>query len=877
MSVSGADTTDRRLILSVDDDEDIRSLVKLLLEPGGYEIVTAASAEEALSFIQTRQPDLILTDVMMPGMDGYEFCEKLQQLGMAEYTPVIFMSALGDEQDRARAIACGAVDYVVKPINRAELREKVDTHLNTRSQWDDLKDESDEFTEGIVPADFLSFRDAMAEEYASRPKRKERVEQMRPQDIYAIARSFGISSEDMAQRIAGSLDLEYLQVVDVASIAMGVLPVAFCKTNVVVPVMHKGRVTYVVSNPFNWELLDLLERKGEGHLFLAVSDPEGILSIFRQSAAEAEAARTETGGRVELREFAPDDVGGLTSGDIESRPIVYIANNLIMEAFNERASDIHLEPKEDHYDVRFRVDGDMRDMLVLKRRTGAMLISRYKAIGGMDIAERRRPQDGTLEANVGKRKLKLRLATSSGPYGESVVIRLLETSAEATLLTDLGMTEEQSTALYGYAGRSHGMIAVVGPTGSGKTTTVYSVLTSIDAERRSLMSVEDPVEYVIPRANQQQVNDKAKVTFENLLKSSVRQDPDILFMGEVRDAFSAKTAVDFASTGHLTISTLHTSTSTTAIFRLERLGVERSMMADAILCIVAQRLIKRLCPDCRRVARITAEERRMLEPFTDDIPTEVAHPVGCPNCYNGYRGREGVYEVLQFDPQLTEWVRSGIPVTDVRQRLRERGDYLMFDHAVDKVRDLTFSVQDVYDRVLIEEESEAPDSAAASAPPVASSAQRRPSPDADLIGALDSIEDSGDSDLIGVASEKRLHLLIADDDESTRDLIGKVLSDAGYAVSYVADGEAALARIGDSAFDLCLADLNMPSLDGLALLQALHESGDPTPVMLLTGTAGFDTEAAALRLGAADYVRKPIRKDVLLLRVERILQRTPRS
>jgi type IV pilus assembly protein PilB len=871
MGASGSRSDERQLILSVDDDEDIRELVRLLLEPQGYEIVTASDAGEALKLIGERQPDLILTDVMMPGMDGYEFCETLQKRGMAEYTPVLFMTALDEEKDRARAFACGAVDYLIKPIDRVELREKVDRYLNTRHDWDELKGATTESVEQIVPADFPGFREALAEEYASHPSQLRRVEDMRPQDVYSVAHAIGMPDEVMAQRIAEHLSMECLPFIDVSTTAMGVLPVAFCTRNVVVPVMRGDIQTYVVSNPFNGELLDLLRQSARGQLRLAVSDPESILTVFRQSAAEADAARPQASDTVELHEFAGLDEGAmLTSADIESRPVVYIANTLIMEAVKERASDIHLEPKEDHYDVRFRIDGDMRDMLTLKRRTGTMLISRYKAIAGMDIAERRRPQDGTLEANVGDRKLKLRLATSSGPYGESVVIRLLETSAAAVPLTSLGMTEEQADALYGYANRTHGMIVIVGPTGSGKTTTVYSVLTSIDSERRSLMTVEDPVEYLIPRANQQQVNDKAGVTFERLLKSSVRQDPDILFMGEVRDAFSAKTAVDFASTGHITISTLHTSTSTTALFRLERLGVERTMMADSILCIVAQRLIKRLCPHCKRIEPITAEERRMLEPFTDDIPAEVAHPVGCPHCLGGYFSREGVYEVLQFDPDLTEWVRSSMPIAEIRQRLRERGDYLMFDHAISKIRDHKLAVRDVHARVLIEEETVMPGESAATT----IRSVPGPAESVELIGSAEVAAHGGDEELIGGGKPASRRVLIADDDESTRELLGKSLSDAGYSVSYAVDGEAALERITGEGFDLCLADLNMPVMDGLTLLQTVRDSGDSTPVMLLTATAGFETEATALRLGAADYLRKPIRKDVLILRVERVLGRT---
>jgi type II secretory ATPase GspE/PulE/Tfp pilus assembly ATPase PilB-like protein len=191
---------------------------------------------------------------------------------------------------------------------------------------------------------------------------------------------------------------------------------------------------------------------------------------------------------------------------------------------------------------------------------------------------------------------------------------------------------------------------IVGPTGSGKTTTIYSLFSKIDCQTKSLISIEDPVEYIIPFANQQQVNEKVGVTFEALLKSSVRQDPDILYIGEIRDKYSANVAIDFASTGHITVTTMHTSNATTAIFRLERLGIDRGIIADNLLCVIGQRLIKKLCTQCRKIVHISEEEKNMLSSFTNEIPSQVAQPMGCPKCNNtGYYGREGIYEVIKFD------------------------------------------------------------------------------------------------------------------------------------------------------------------------------------------------------------------------------------
>ncbi len=879
-----------RTILSVDDDSDIRDLVSTILGDAGYHVLTAASASEALGVLADRQVDLILLDVMMPEVDGYMLCEAIQEADLAPLTPIIFMTALSEDDDRARAFGSGAVDYIVKPISRDVLLEKVVLHLETARTWSDIDDqEPSEHPEKTVD-DFVSFRTALAERFREGSSERDAVSGMRPGNVYAVGQSVGIASDQMAVAIAAHLSLDFVSLIDVGTVALGTLPAAFCRNNLVVPVSMGSGVTFVFANPFDREIVDIVQQHAPGGapLKIAVGDPENIRALFRQGGLEGRSEDVQDVETTSGQQTIDDEY--VSADDIESRPIVFIANSLIASAIRDRASDIHVEPKESVTHIRFRVDGDMHDKMSLKRQTAHMLISRFKAIGGLDIAEHRRPQDGMVETTVDGKRIKMRLATTSGPYGESIVIRLLDTSTKPQTLQELGMAEEQAQRLYGYAERAHGMILVVGPTGSGKTTTLYSVLSSVNTDSRSLMSVEDPVEYVIPRANQQQVNDKAGVTFESLLKSSVRQDPDVLYLGEIRDQFSARTGLDFASTGHLTVTTLHTSNATTAIFRLERLGIERSMMADAVLCIVAQRLLKRLCPSCRSVVPITEEERGVLAPFTDDIPEEVAHPVGCPACRDGYRGRVGVHEVLDFDRDVANWIRDGVPISDIRRRVRARGSYLLTDSAIDKVRSFDVSVSDVYERVLVEEEPSDEASAPEASVPLwehqesdlerteiglAEPQSETPTfrrPWGSASGSADG-EASGEGFLIGVSEAlDRPRVLIADDDPPTRDLLAKVLRDADYDVSLAVDGVSALARIHERPFDLILSDINMPGLDGLGLLDRLLHEGITTPVIMLTGVTVGEAEASALQLGAVDFVRKPVRKDVLLLRVRRVLE-----
>jgi len=854
------------LIISIDDDPDMQDLVRLTLERAGHEVQTAGSGVEGLHLAHAVKPDLILLDAMMPEMDGYEVCARLQADEETAYIPVVFLTALVSDTDRRRALACGAVSHLSKPFDAPSLLDTVEEALSRTCGWDEIACESAAWTERIVPDDFVAFRQRLSARFEEGSVHCDTVMSAQPRSLYEASRSVGLPDTELALAISDYLDLPYRPMIESASVLMDALPAPFCRANGVLPMQGPGgRLVFVVSNPFRWELLDLLQRRANElgvEFSIAVSAPEAIQVFYDLSDSEDPEQSSSADQLVSM----PGEGAGpaVTQSDLEAAPVVFIANNIITSALRDHASDIHLEPKDNRLEIRFRVNGDMTDVLSLRPSTGMMLISRLKALGSLDIAERRKPQDGSLEVQVGGQRIKLRLATSSGPFGESMVIRLLEVTAEPTSLEDLGFTDEQASLLRGFAARPMGMVLIVGPTGSGKTTTIYSTLSGIDTERRSLMTVEDPVEYIIPRANHQQVNDKAGVTFENLLKSSVRQDPDVLFLGEIRDQFSARTALDFASTGHLTVSTLHTSNATSAVFRLERLGVDRSIMADAILGIVAQRLVKRLCPKCRIEAPLSAEERSWFEPFTTDLPHTVAHadPDGCRNCSKGYVGRVGIQEIIQFDAQVAGWVRDGVPITEIRQRLVNRGDYLSVASVLDKIRDLSVDPIDAYHKIIVEEQASPQDLASAPWPEGLSDS------DATIGVEVAGTPHPVESGLIGDARPKAL---VADDDVSVRELVGMALAEGGFRVEYAQDGREALALTSSEDFDLIVSDMNMPLMDGMGFLKATRASGTSSPFLMLTGVDDGQAEADALGAGASDYVRKPVRKDVLMMRVRRVL------
>lgn len=844
------------LILVIDDDKDILSLTERILTSNNYQVITADGGNKALSLLDKAHPDLILLDVIMPEMSGYEICSQWQKNKETADIPVIFVSALGDEQDKVRAFSSGAVDYIVKPIQKDVLLDKIKAHLKTKEHWKKLKSAASQ-RKKIEPFSFTQFKKFLFDELNLSTDERKRFSNISPSQVYSMSSHLDIGNDKMAQYMATFLKLPYVSGVSPESVQLGVLPTPFCKSNYVVAVKNNGgRRTFVLSNPFDWDLLNLL--KGFSGLDpesnLKITQPENIVSLCEYSlTVPTKSVATPMKKTFVIEKKRPDvrpvkeAVIKISESEIKKQPVMVIANNILYTAVSERASDIHIEPKETKTVVRFRIDGDMRKMFTLKPRTGVMVVSRLKALSGMDIAERRRPQDGTFTTTINNRTFNLRLATTSTPYGESLIMRLLEPSVKPKDLKELGMTDEQTNTMLDFANRTQGLILIVGPTGSGKTTTVYSLLHLIDWETRSLMSVEDPVEYRIPFANQQQVNVKAGITFEMVLKSSVRQDPDILYVGEVRDLYSAKTCMDFASTGHLTITTLHTSNATTAVFRLERLGVNRRTMADAVVGVVAQRLLKKLCPYCKEIRTISEKEVEILSPFTDEVPSRVAHPVGCAKCHQtGYYGREGVYEIMKFDREISEMVRSGTPISEIRAFIQKRGDYLISDHAVEKVRNHLVAPKDIYERVLIEEIG-----------------VKKSKPKKTVTRTVLPTVKKGEGNSI----------LVVDDDEDMRILISHLLENSGYQVTLAEDGIDALLQMGKTNFDLILADVNMPNLDGYKLLEMKTQKGIKGPVIFLTSRTSSEDEKRGFELGAADYIKKPIQKEILLLRVKNLMEK----
>jgi general secretion pathway protein E len=360
-------------------------------------------------------------------------------------------------------------------------------------------------------------------------------------------------------------------------------------------------------------------------------------------------------------------------------PIKRLINALLTEAVKEGASDIHVETYEKRLVVRFRIDGVLREVVQPKRALAALLVSRIKVMAKLDIAEKRVPQDGRIALRIGGREVDVRVSTMPSSHGERVVMRLLDKQAGRLGLAQLGMSARDLQAMRNIISKPHGIILVTGPTGSGKTTTLYGALSDLNDTSRNILTVEDPVEYSLPGIGQTQVNLKADMTFAKGLRAILRQDPDVVMIGEIRDLETVEIAIQASLTGHLVLSTLHTNTAVGAITRLQDMGVEPFLLSSSVIGVIAQRLVRVLCDDCKVETVADASECRLLGADEANPPT-IYHAKGCDKCNQlGYRGRQGIYEIIEVDESMKTLIHDQAGEQEMERHARSLGPSIRQD------------------------------------------------------------------------------------------------------------------------------------------------------------------------------------------------------
>ena len=448
------------------------------------------------------------------------------------------------------------------------------------------------------------------------------------------------------------------------------VPYAFARTHGVLPLHDEGDAVLVLARSDASvegiaELKRVLQRPLKTRTVNAERFAAELAQAYNQASAPVAQISEDLSRDGDLARLLQDipkaeDLLGSTS----DAPVIRMINALLLQALRERASDIHFEPYEGRSVVRFRIDGVLRDVIEPPRALHAALVSRLKVMASMDIAEKRLPQDGRMALKLGDKSVDVRVSTLPTGPGERVVLRLLDKDTAWLDLTALGMSADTLVAIDRLIREPHGIVLVTGPTGSGKTTTLYAAMSRLPRGAVNVMTVEDPIEFALDGVGQTQVNPRIELTFARALRSILRQDPDIIMIGEIRDLETAQIAVQASLTGHLVLATLHTNDAVSAVTRLSDMGVEPYLLASSVLGVLAQRLVRCLCPACRRAAPPTAGEANLAAELGLPPMRQLYQPVGCTECGNtGYRGRTGVYELVLVDEALRRLIhdRAGEP------------------------------------------------------------------------------------------------------------------------------------------------------------------------------------------------------------------------
>lgn len=464
---------------------------------------------------------------------------------------------------------------------------------------------------------------------------------------------------------------------------------SFFRKHKFVPVQmdRNGTLLLAVGRPLDMSSISLISQIYVGTLdFILV--PSVQIDIFIDSiiAVNSTATALEDLQRQKDKELVDKAMGGIPVGVIEkdddviNNPAVRLVDSIIKEAVPFRASDIHIEPFEKKVMVRYRIDGDLQLRAEFPIESYPAICARMKILSGISIAERRIPQDGRISMTINSVDYDFRVSTLPTVYGEKFVIRVLDKSAFNFTRAELGFTAEENVVIDRILAHSYGIVLLTGPTGCGKSTTLYSFLKEINSPTVNIVTVEDPVEYTMPGVNQVQVNTKADLTFSSALRSILRQDPDIIMVGEIRDEDTASIAVRAAITGHLVFSTLHTNDAPGAIVRLEDMSVTDYLIADALVGVIAQRLVKRLCPACKKRGKTTEAEMKILGL---QEPASIFRPQGCQFCNNtGYKGRIAVHEIMYVTDKIKDGVMKGKTVDELRVLAQEDGMVNLWDSCV---------------------------------------------------------------------------------------------------------------------------------------------------------------------------------------------------
>jgi type II secretory ATPase GspE/PulE/Tfp pilus assembly ATPase PilB-like protein/DNA-binding NarL/FixJ family response regulator len=717
----------RYRLLLVDDEPNVLKALQRAFRLESYEIVSAASVQEALAQLRASSFQLMITDYMMPGGNGGELLRQAREI--APDMIRIMLTGHADTGAVMSAVKTGAVyKFILKPWNDDDLRVTVALALE---QHDLIQKNRALKQENEAKAKELSVLAKLAVTNrsqiaimlhkrgllnAQQVQELHRLQGSRKEPVLRLILEKGWVPERQIQDIlrrellVEEVDLKEFKVD--ASVA-ALIPHAFCERQWVVPLRLDGRrLLLAVADPLDMGLIEDLRFVTGLELQAALAPSTEIRAKIaevygveeRPDLADLETIVASVDPYEGIEVVIEDEEDAVSLDELlrgtEEPPAIRLVNAVILEAVRLGASDIHVQPRAKNVMVRLRIDGVLQDKIQIPHQLHQSFVSRLKVMSELDISERRRPQDGRITVRTPLRSVDLRISTLPTINGEKVVMRILDRNASVHSLDALGFSASDLAKVRLFVEKPQGIVLATGPTGSGKTTTLYSLLQHNATPAKNYVTIEDPVEYYLDAAGQVLIREKIGLTFPVVLRAILRQDPDVILLGEIRDHETAEVAFHAALTGHQVFSTLHTNSAVATISRLFDLGLKPYVVATALEGIIAQRLVRRICPECREPAAIGPGVLARLGPLFASAGFAAYRGRGCAQCnHSGYRGRSGIYEVLMPDERMRHLIATGGSILEIGTLARQIGTASLLEDAAAKVKDGVTTVDEVL-RVL---------------------------------------------------------------------------------------------------------------------------------------------------------------------------------
>ena len=706
------------------------------------------------------------------------------------------------------------------------------------------------------------------------------MQKVQKKRIGQILINMGVADdEEIAKALARQLNIPFLRLgeVKIEPEAIALIPPEMVENYLLIPIRKTDQGLLVamglasMANPSETYALEDLRFITGMPIQIAVASQKDILEEIEryypkpgiESELDSEPRIGEDIQILRWNEPAADDMDeGELLGLAKASPVVRFSKAIFADAIKLNASDIHIEPQQGGVIVRYRIDGVMREIVKTDKLIHASLVSRIKVLADMDIAIRRKPQDGKFQIMVRDNQYDMRVSTIPASYGEKVTIRILDQGGALRRLEDMDLTKSSCQEFYDVLNFNQGIFLVTGPTGSGKSSTLYTCLNRLNSRTVNIMTVENPIEFDIAGINQVQINPKAGITFADGLRSILRQDPDVIMVGEIRDSETAAIAFQAAQTGHLVLSTLHTNDAASAVVRLLDLGVQPFLISASLIAVVGQRLVRRICNKCKAPDPLGQEILKQF-PQLAVVGDKAAFwkGAGCEACqYTGYAGRLGIFEFLRITAALRSSIASNGSAHALQEAAQKEGFQLMGMDGIKKAFQGLTTVEEVLRVTLLP--------GIDSIPPATTSSTH-------VLEELEKERAPFETPSSQIGALKSKKVLLVDDNEITLKLVSNILESEGYRIITGNNGLEALKLALQEKPDLIVTDYLMPEMDGMMLIKKLKSqlATRYIPVIMLTSEEDADSEVSVIGAGADDYLIKPVNPKTFLARANRLLGR----